>query len=79
MSPLPDDEPPYTPDPAQKLAVLRALAQQMETLMPRVAARGARVPTRVGPQALRYFDLVDAIIQQTIDSGEPKDAVVNAS
>lgn len=79
IPPLPDDEPPYTPEPAQKLVVLRALAQQMETLMPRAAARGAHIPSRIGPQALRYFDLVETIVQQTLEAGEPKDAIGDAS
>lgn len=78
--PIPDDEPPYTPDPAQKLAVLRELARQMEALMPQVAAQGVRVPSRIMPQAFRYFDLVEVIVQEKPEPREPKEnALADAS
>ncbi len=56
----PDAQDPPRPDPAGKLALLRDLAKEMETLMPQAAARGADVPFAIVPRAYRFLDMVEA-------------------
>jgi hypothetical protein len=61
-----DDLPATAPiqqEPLARLANLRALARQMEQIMPAVAARGGRVPERIVPAAHRYLDLIEGILR----------------
>ena len=48
--------------PAEKLALLRALAARTESLMPAAAANGVPVPAGIAAAARRYLDFVEAII-----------------
>lgn len=52
--------------PAEKLAILRDLAEQAESLMPALATAGANVPLEVVPSMHRYLDLIEAVANQTI-------------
>lgn len=64
---LPDATPPSNPpplSPQEKLDQLRAMAVEMETLTPRVAATGADVPTAIAPRARRFLDLVEAEVRE---------------
>jgi hypothetical protein len=47
--------------PIAKLAQLRDLAAQMETLMPEVARRGCPIPEKVAAAADRYLSLMERI------------------
>lgn len=62
------DSPPA--EPAAQLAGLRALAREMESLTPRALALGAEVPAEVVPQAYRFFDLADALLNGASPAGE---------
>ena len=68
VSPAYDDLPPH-PAPAEKIALLRALADRTESLMPLAAARGVPVPEGIAPAARRYFDFVEAIIESGVGVG----------
>jgi len=50
-------------EPAAKLAVLRGLSEEMERMMPRMAARGAEVPSAVVPRAQRFLAMVEASLR----------------
>ena len=47
--------------PEEKVRLLRALAGQMEALMPAVEAQGGSVPWAIVPHARRLLDLVEAV------------------
>jgi predicted nucleotidyltransferase len=50
-------------NPVSELALLRAYAARMETLLPRVAARGVDIPeATIVSQVHRYLDLIEAKI-----------------
>jgi hypothetical protein len=57
---------PVHPLPAEKLAILRDLAEQTESLMPVLAAAGANVRFDLIPSMHRYLDLIEAVANQTI-------------
>lgn len=46
--------------PPEKVRLLRDLADEMETLMPTIEARGGNVPWAAVPHARRFLDLVEA-------------------
>ena len=48
--------------PADKMRLLRALAADVETLLPRIAAQGIAVPDAIVPPAHRYLDLIEALL-----------------
>ena len=54
---------PPTPEPADKLKVLRQIAGKMETLMSRTTAKDGQttdIPVAVVPRAYRFLDMVEA-------------------
>ena len=59
-----EDLPPHG-RPQEKVRLLRALAGEMEALMPAVEARGGVVPWTAVPQARGFFDLVEAVCRET--------------
>ena len=60
---------PDHPEPAEKLVLLRALAERIESLQPLAAAKGVPVPAGITPAAHRYLDFVEAIIASGEDLG----------
>jgi predicted nucleotidyltransferase len=50
--------------PLDQLIELRRLATEMESLIPRVVELGAEVPTGAVQEIYRFFDLVEAILEE---------------
>jgi len=48
--------------PAEQMALVRALSQEMKALTPAISAAGGQVPVAVIEPAYRFFNLVDAMI-----------------
>lgn len=61
---LPDsvNQPSPPEEPSLRIEHLRRLAAHMETLLPRVAARGGRPPVQMALHTARYLDFVAALI-----------------
>lgn len=60
-----DGIPDYTL-PHMKLEIMRSLADQMQTMMSAVAARGVIVPTEIIPGVYRYFGMVEALLENKL-------------
>lgn len=58
------DPPPV--EPADQLATIRALAQEMDGLTPQIIASGAAIPTEAIAEIYRFFDLVDAMLTENV-------------
>jgi predicted nucleotidyltransferase len=50
--------------PADQMTLLREMARSMEGIMPQVEAVGGTVPVEAIPQVYRFFELVEAIIEE---------------
>ena len=55
--------------PQEKIRLLRALADEMEALMPAIEARSGSVPWAALPHARRFLDLVEAVTRGEEDNG----------
>ena len=60
---------------AEKMRLLRGLADEMEALMPAVEARGGVVPWTALPHAHRFLDLVEAVMEDKAKSSDSRDRV----
>lgn len=52
---------PATPEPAQKIALLKSLGAKMELLMPLLVSAGGTVPEDIAMQVYRFLDLADML------------------
>lgn len=55
---------PVPAQPADQMALVRALAYEMDTLTTRIADLGGQAPAGVIPLAYRFLDLIDSMIDQ---------------
>lgn len=53
--------------PGRQMAILRAMAGEMEALTPQVARLGASVPVQLILQIERFLDLAEALLRETVD------------